>query len=63
MDPARWHEAAAGLIHLSRGCRMQLQPISEELWRATVSSKPAQTCTGLDGLSRADMAAMPSALL
>ena len=60
---SRWHEAAAGLVHLAQDRVMSLAPMTEELWRSTVRAKPMRTSTGLDGLSRADMLAMPSDLL
>ena len=63
IEPSRWHEATAGLVHLAQDRVMSLAPITEELWRSTVRAKPMHTSTGLDGLSRADMLAMPSDLL
>ena len=63
IEPSRWHEATAGLVHLAQDRVMSLAPITEELWRSTVRAKPMDTSTGLDGLSRADMLAMPSDLL
>ena len=53
----------AGMRPPARDRCMALPPITEELWRSAVRSKPVRTSTGLDGLSWADMAAMPSDLL
>ena len=61
--PEDWQCSMDGLLRLSAGRTMELEPISVQLWRDTVRSKPAGSATGLDGLSRMDLCLMPTDLL
>ena len=63
LRPEDWQCSMDGLLRLSAGRTMELEPISVQLWRDTVRSKPAGSATGLDGLSRMDLCLMPADLL
>ena len=39
--PEEWQCSMEGLLRLSAGRTMQLEPITQQLWRDTVRSKPA----------------------
>ena len=63
VEPERWQNAVASAQRLARNGSMDLPPTTPELWRATLRSKSARSSTGLDGLSRLDLALMPDDLL